>query len=441
VQDVAGSMRTKAEWEQLLAITEGALNEAERATRLLERVQSLSDVALAHLPLDELLPELLRRIRTLLAADTAAVLFVEEDGRSLCVKAAEGLPEATLRIPIGKGFAGRIAAERTAVVIEDTDHAELLNPLLRQAGIRSLLGVPLLVDGHVLGVLHVGSREVRHFTPDDQHLVQLVAERVALASHRSRLYEAERQAHAKAEVALRARAEAERMKDDLTDMVVHDLKNPLTGIAMMVQLALRKGGASMSETQRNYLLQIDRSGQEMMRLLLNLLEISKIESGRMPVAYEPITLAAVADEVGEECAAVAEQTGRQVVVTVERGLPPAIGDRALLKRALMNLVMNALRHSGSKEVRVEAMHDAAAARLSLQVIDHGRGIAWEDQGRVFEKFASIRRGHQREPSGDTGLGLPFCKLATECMGGEISLKSQPETGTIFTITLPSQPAG
>lgn len=99
----------------------------------------------------------------------------------------------------------------------------------------------------------------------------------------------------------------------------------------------------------------------------------------------------------------AEQMGRQVVVTVERGLPPAIGDRALLKRALINLVMNALRHSGSKEVRVEAMHNAAAARLALQVIDHGRGMAWEDQGRVFERFASIRRGDQREPSGDQQL--------------------------------------
>jgi signal transduction histidine kinase len=112
-----------------------------------------------------------------------------------------------------------------------------------------------------------------------------------------------------------------------------------------------------------------------------------------------------------------------------------------LKRALTNLVMNALRHSGSEEVRLEATHDDAAARLALQVIDHGRGIAWADQARVFEKFASIRRSDQREPSGDTGLGLPFCKLATECMGGEISLKSQPEIGTVFTITLPSRPVG
>jgi len=138
-----------------------------------------------------------------------------------------------------------------------------------------------------------------------------------------------------------------------------------------------------------------------MRLLLNLLEIGKIESGQMPAAHEPVTLAAVAEEVAEEYAAVAEQTGRRLVVTVERSLPPAIGDRALLKRVLINLVVNALRHSGSQEVRVEGMHDADAARLELHVIDHGRGIAW----------------------------------------GEIRLTSHPETGTVFTITLPSGSAG
>ena len=231
------------------------------------------------------------------------------------------------------------------------------------------------------------------------------------------------------------------MKDDLTNMVVHDLKNPLNGIAMVVQLALRKGGAGMPETQRNYLLQIDRSGQEMMRLLLNLLEISKIESGKMPAAHEPVTLAAVAEEVAEEYAAVAEQTGRRLVVTVEHSLPPAVGDRALLKRVLINLVMNALRHSGSREVRVEARHDSAAARLELQVIDHGQGIAWDDQARVFEKSASVRRGDHGEPSSDTGLGRPFCKLATERMGGEIRLNSHPEIGTVFTVTLPSCSVG
>ena len=135
---------------------------------------------------------------------------------------------------------------------------------------------------------------------------------------------------------------------------------------------------------------------------------------------------------------VAERTGRRLVAAVGPELPCVVADRALLKRVLVNLVVNALRHSGSTEVRVEATHDPATARVSLRVIDHGRGIAEDDQERVFEKFASIRRSGESEPSSDTGLGLPFCRLATDCMGGKIALSSRPETGTVFTVILPSQ---
>src|SRR6185369_15216141 len=153
--------------------------------------------------------------------------------------------------------------------------------------------------------------------------------------------------------ALVARADTERLKEELSAMVVHDLKNPVNGIAMMVQLALRKG-AELPETHRGYLLQIDRTCREMMRLIQNLLEISKIEEGKMPVAAEPIVLAELVDEVVAEYGPVAEQTGRRLVVAVGTDLPAARGDRALMKRVLINLVVNALRHSGSEEVRIEA---------------------------------------------------------------------------------------
>jgi signal transduction histidine kinase len=139
-----------------------------------------------------------------------------------------------------------------------------------------------------------------------------------------------------AEEALAARAEVERLKDDLTNMVVHDLKNPVNGIAMIVQLALRKG-ADLPQSQRSYLLQIERTCREMMRLIQNLLEISKIEEGKMPVAREPIVLAEVVDEVTREYGPVAEQAGRRLTVAVATELPAAIGDRTLLKRVVVNL--------------------------------------------------------------------------------------------------------
>ncbi len=237
-----------------------------------------------------------------------------------------------------------------------------------------------------------------------------------------------------AEEALQARAEVERLKDDLTNMVVHDLKNPVNGIAMMVQLALRKG-RDLPEPQRQYLHHIERTCREMMRLIQNLLEISKIEEGKMPVAREPIVLAEVVDEVVREYRPVAEQAAKKLRIELAGDLPPVTGDRSLLKRVLVNLIVNALRHSGSNEVVIGGA--SAASEVRLDVIDYGHGIAESEQARVFEKFRTVRRSPSDDPGGDTGLGLPFCRLAVERMGGRIRLTSTPGQSTVFSVTLPA----
>lgn len=239
-----------------------------------------------------------------------------------------------------------------------------------------------------------------------------------------------------AEEALHARAEVERLKEDLTGMVVHDLKNPVNGIEMMVRLALRKG-SDLPEAHLGHLRQIERTCREMMRLIENLLEIAKIEEGKMPVGREPIVLAELADDVAAEYTPVAEQTGRRIEVAVATDLPPAAADRQLLKRVLVNLVVNAVRHSGSPDVRLEGARGPTPGEVLLRVIDHGRGIPAAEQGHVFEKFRTARRSPTDDPSGDTGLGLPFCKLALEHMGGRIALRSTPARETVFTITLPT----
>jgi serine phosphatase RsbU (regulator of sigma subunit)/anti-sigma regulatory factor (Ser/Thr protein kinase) len=159
-----------------------ALDPLER----LERVQRVSDAALAHLSVDDLLEELLLRVREILDADTAAVLLLDETRNELVARAAKGIEEEVergVRIPVGKGFAGRIAAERAPVALDRVDHSTVLNPILVQKGIRSLLGVPLLAHGDVVGVMHVGTKSRRRFTRDETELLQLVADRVALALH------------------------------------------------------------------------------------------------------------------------------------------------------------------------------------------------------------------------------------------------------------------
>jgi phosphoserine phosphatase RsbU/P len=166
-------------------------DEAFAALEQLRRVQSVTDAALANLGVEALLDELLVRVREVLSADTASILLVDESGSELVARAAKGLEEEVrqrVRIPIGRGFAGTVAATGKPLAIPDVEKSIVINPILRETGVHSVLGVPLLVKGQALGVLHVGTLQPREFTKEDTELLQLVGDRVALAIHAG-LYE------------------------------------------------------------------------------------------------------------------------------------------------------------------------------------------------------------------------------------------------------------
>ena len=181
----------------------------------LTHIYQLSDPALTELGLERLLSELLTRIRDILSVDTVAVLLADHDTRELVARAAKGLEEEVeqgVRIPMGKGFAGRIAAERKPIFIADVDHADILNPILRAKGVRSLLGVPMIVESDVVGVLHVGSLEPRTFTNEDAAMLQLAAVQAGPAVERARLFDALEREHRDA-VALQRSLLPERLPD------------------------------------------------------------------------------------------------------------------------------------------------------------------------------------------------------------------------------------
>ena len=160
----------------------------------LRDLQTITDAALAYLPLETLLEELLGRVTDILGVDTAAILLLEDDDTTLVPRAAKGLEEEVerrVRIPVGRGFAGRIAATRRPVRILNLAEADVVNPILREKGLQSMLGVPLVVEGNVVGVLHVGTLRKRAFNDEDEELLQRAADRAALAIL-SRLTERER---------------------------------------------------------------------------------------------------------------------------------------------------------------------------------------------------------------------------------------------------------
>ena len=148
----------------------------------LRDVQSITDATLSRLDDHGLLAALLERTKAILQADTAAVLLLDFSSGQLIATAAAGLEEEVrqgVRIPVGRGFAGRIAAEHRPVVLDHVDHSTVLNPILLEKGIRALMGVPLITGGKVIGVLHVGSLTERVFTRADVELLELAADRVA----------------------------------------------------------------------------------------------------------------------------------------------------------------------------------------------------------------------------------------------------------------------
>jgi serine phosphatase RsbU (regulator of sigma subunit) len=161
----------------------GQVTEAEAEARLRD-LQSITDAALSRLDEHDFLPVLLDRAKGILHADTAAVLLLDSPSGQLVAAAAAGLEDEVrqgVRIPVGHGFAGRVAATGRPLILDHVDHTTVLNPILMAKGIKSMLGVPLIAEGTVIGVLHVGSLTPRRFTEDDATLLQLAADRAALA--------------------------------------------------------------------------------------------------------------------------------------------------------------------------------------------------------------------------------------------------------------------
>jgi PAS domain S-box-containing protein len=203
---------------------------AESANKNLRALQAVTDTALSHLTLDKLLDELLTRVVDVMDVDEAAIFLVEEtdEGQVLYLRAEHGrkTPTDNIRIPIGQGFVGHIASSRAPLVVDDLSTFPVFYPSFRQR-LSSILGVPLLVEDHLLGIVHAGNQLSHHFTEQDVLLLQQVADRIALAIDRAQLYESEQQARRDAEAALaRARMSEARfqclMETSIVGIVVGD---------------------------------------------------------------------------------------------------------------------------------------------------------------------------------------------------------------------------
>ena len=396
-----------------LAIEHARAFEAERAgRRRLEQIQSVTDATISVLELDELLAELLIRIRDILAVDTVAILLVDRDRRELLARAAVGIEEEVeqgVRIPIGRGFAGRVAATNAPVFLPDVDHADVLNPILREKGIKSLLGVPLNARDEVIGVLHVGSLTPRTFTRDDTELLQLVAERAALAIGRAQLHQ---------EI-----VELDALKLNFVAVASHELRTPATSVYGILATLRARGDSLPMEVKAELEETLWEQALRFRRLIEQLLDLSRLDAQTIRLEPRVIRLDTLLHEIVRSIG-----SGFTTVVEVEEGLTVR-ADPTAVERVVSNLLSNAHRH-GRAPVALTARRSEANVRITVE--DEGEGVTDAMRERLFQRFERGAAGGE-----GSGLGLAIARAYARAHGGDV-VYEHGARGARFEFFFPSR---
>ena len=425
-RDITDAKQIEDERNQLLVREQAARSEAEHSTQMIRRLQRVTDSALSHLSIDDLLREMLVRIQEVLGADAAAILLATEDRKYLAGRIAIGLEEeARVRIPMGRGVAGQIALSRQPLVVDDLSQTEVVSSMLSENA-RSLVGAPLMVENRVIGVIHVDTVEAHRFTQEDVSLLQLVADRVAPAIEHARLYEAERQSRIDAET-------ANRMKDEFLATISHELRSPLNSILGWISL-LREGNLGAQAT-RNALETVERSARTQNRIISDLLDVSRIINGQLRLNIRRVEPTAVVEAGVEAIRPAANAKGIQLKVELAPNSGAIAGDADRLQQIVWNLVSNAIKFT-SKGGTVNVTLERAGHQLVLTVSDTGLGIAPEFLPFVFDRF-SQGDGSSTRRQGGLGLGLAIVRHLVEMHGGTVHAESEGVgKGSVFVVRLP-----
>ena len=226
--------------------------------------------------------------------------------------------------------------------------------------------------------------------------------------------------------------ELEKLRDDMRNMIVHDLRTPLTSLMVGMEMLDMSGG--LTESQKEMLSLSLGGGRTLLGMINDLLDVEKMESGTAQLQYSEVSATAVVASAIEQVAALARDAGTKLVMEIAPALPAFAADEKKISRTLVNLIGNAIKFTGAGTVTVTASR-ADEAHVRFVVADTGRGIAPEAFEKIFEKFSQL---DARNKVG-TGLGLAFCRLAVEAHGGRIAVDSKVGAGSSFTFELPISP--
>ncbi len=395
--------------------------ELQSSERRLRRLQALSDVALSRLGLEELLRELLERIRRMLAADTAVILLRQDD--VLRVRVALGLEEEAegrVTVSLGDGYAGRIAAAGSPLIVPDTHASEIIRPSLRKRA-RSLLGVPLVLENAVIGVVHIGTRETRVFTGEDQDFLQLAADRVALAIDRARLFQELRQANER--------------KTQFLAMLAHEMRTPLSAVnsAAYILQEIQVEGRAVKQLEA-----IQRQTANLARLVEDLMDVSRISRGRIELRRELVDLGTLAAQAVQAVQPLIDARGQEINCTIPEGPLTVDADPVRLNQVIVNLLNNAAKYT-EPGGRIWLTIELDDEQVTIRICDTGIGIDPSVLPTLFDLFAQVDPSEAKSHGG-LGIGLFLVKRLVELHGGRVAVRSAGVgAGAEFSVQLPLVP--
>jgi signal transduction histidine kinase/ActR/RegA family two-component response regulator len=409
---------------------------AELARRV-EQMEALSDVGQtvgSSLVLDEVLSNIIKNAVRFAGCDGGSIMEYIEDERCFSVRSAYASSPQLLaglrniRIELEATLVGRAAREGHPVSVPDLAEVDL-DPhlqLLYNDGWRSVMAVPVLRGDRIIGALVVRRRSPGAFSEETAEFLQTFASQSAMAVYNAQLFRELEQKGAELEV-------MSQHKSDFLASMSHELRTPLNAVIGFSEVLLERLFGDLNERQDEYLRDILNSGNHLLALLNEILDLSKVEAGRMEVALSTFSVAAAV----EYAVSMVRERAVRHNITLNQSIAPSVdlltSDELRIRQVLVNLLSNAVKftHDGG---RVDVLVAPVGDELVITVRDTGDGIAMEDRERIFESFQQGRRGAPKEEG--TGLGLTLCRKIVNLLGGRIWLESELGRGSAFHVAVP-----
>jgi signal transduction histidine kinase len=394
-----------------------------------KRIAALNATDLLDSPPEGAFDRLTRLASDILNAPVSLVSLVDKDRQFF--KSQIGLPEpcATAReTPLSHSFCQYVVGNHLPLIVADAREHPVLrhNLALRDLKVVAYLGIPLTTaDGQTLGSFCAIDGKARQWSAREIKILQELAALV-MVEIELRMFAKQYQTNY---LELRR---VEMQREELVQMLVHDLRNPLT--SLLFGLDFVANAAALDPELRDSLTLAQQGAETLLRMINEILDVSKAEAGCLKLDLTDISPKNLVAEARAGIAQLAAKAGVEVV-EVASGFPTIKADCEKLRRVLVNLLSNAIQHTpNGGSVTVSTRRDETQQAIVFEVADNGCGISHEAYGKIFEKYGESTMRKMGKVS--TGLGLPFCKMAVEAHGGHIAVESEVGRGTIFRFTIP-----